>query len=383
MKVRETVWRGERGEGSIFYRLGCDRRRVSRNLYFAYRVQGREHVASARTTVLAEAKKQLDEYVFNRKAVKRGLDVLRTPKAERVTVAQLVESYLVEHGSMADHSRPIVSVMGAVKAIDLTAEHVRRYKEHRKVLHIMPATIANELGVLRAAYRFAAGEGRLRFVPIIKPPSFDNARKVFFPLERVPELIDVTARINACVSDLLAWQSFSGMRPKAIRLLKWSDLDLEDWILALDSRRDKNKFGREIAVDGEAREILERRSAARQPGDVYIFGGRKPVSHSMLLRVWNQALEQMELPHGMEEGFVPYDLKKTALRAIRRSGVPEERAMFFSGHRTARTFRRYDLIANDDNREDMGKVTAYRKRRFADKGGEKTDSRAKLLRISS
>jgi hypothetical protein len=84
----------------------------------------------------------------------------------------------------------------------------------------------------------------------------------------------------------------------------------------------------------------------------------------------------------MEGGFVPYDLKKTALRAIRRSGVPEERAMYFSGHKTARTFRRYDVTVNEDNREDVARVTEYRKRRFADKGGEKTDSRAKLLRIS-
>lgn len=84
----------------------------------------------------------------------------------------------------------------------------------------------------------------------------------------------------------------------------------------------------------------------------------------------------------MKDGFVPYDLKKTALRAIRRSGVPEERAMFFSGHRTASTFRRYDITAREDNREDVARVSEYRRKRFADTDDENADSRARLLRLS-
>jgi hypothetical protein len=40
---------------------------------------------------------------------------------------------------------------------------------------------------------------------------------IAFPPERVPELIEVTARLNPDVSDFLAWQSFSAMRLKAIR----------------------------------------------------------------------------------------------------------------------------------------------------------------------
>jgi integrase len=381
VRVRETVWRGNRGEGSVFYRLDRDGQRISPNLYLAYVAGSREQVKSAMTANLDEAKKLLDEYIFNRKAAKRGLDVLRTPKTERLTVAQLVKSYLVEHGSMADHGRPVIAELGPVKVVDLSPEHVRHYKTARAA-SVEPSTIANELGVLRAAYRFAASEGTLRHVPIIKLPAFDNARKVFFPLERIPELIAVTARMNPCVSDFFAWQSFSGMRPKAIARLKWSDLDVSDWVLSLDSRKDKSKYGRELAIEGESREIFERRRAARRPGDVYIFGGREQVSHSMLLRTWNRALAEMGLPTGMEAGFVPYDLKKTALRAIRRAGVPEERAMYFSGHRTARTFRRYDVTVNEDNREDVARVTAYRKKRFSDNEGEKSDKDAKLLRIS-
>jgi integrase len=307
---------------------------------------------------------------------------------ERVTAAELVSSYLTERaaecrsiGAMRNHAKPLLAALGHVRAVDLTSEHARRYRKGREGA-VSLAKISRELEILKAAFNFAAEEGRLRFVPIIKLPSVKNARKVFFPLERIPELLEVTARENHRVSDFLAWQSFSGMRPKAIRLLQWSDLDTSDWVLSLRSEEDKNEYGRELAIEGEAREILERRRLERQPGDVYLFGGVQPISDKVVRNTWKRALAEMKLPTGMKDGFTPYDLKKTALRAIRRSGVPEERAMFFSGHRTASTFRRYDITAREDNREDVARVSEYRRRRFSDKSGADSGSRAKLLRIS-
>ena len=43
--------------------------------------------------------------------------------------------------------------------------------------------------------------------------------------------------------------------------------------------------------------------------------------------------------------------------------------MFFSGHRTASTFRRYDVTSREDNREDMQRATEYRRKRFGGKAG--------------
>jgi len=56
--------------------------------------------------------------------------------------------------------------------------------------------------------------------------------------------------------------------------------------------------------------------------------------------------------------------------------------MFFSGRRTSRTFRRYDIVASEYNREGAQRVSDYRRKRFADKGAEKTDKSSKLLRVS-
>jgi hypothetical protein len=141
-------------------------------------------------------------------------------------------------------------------------------------------------------------------------------------------------------------------------------LDTSDWVLR--SEEDKNQFGREPAIEGEARDILERQRAELRPGDIFIFGRE----------VWNATLADMELPTG-----------KAGSRRRRRSalcgarGMSEERAMFFSGHRTSSRFRRYEITARDDNRKDVVRVSEYRKKRFADSEGEKADKSAKVLRI--
>jgi len=66
-------------------------------------------------------------------------------------------------------------------------------------------------------------------------------------------------------------------------------------------------------------------------------------------------------------GKTPYDLKKTALRTLRQAGVSEERAMIFSGHKTASTFR--DLRDNGRHRSARGPSGARRFPRGEDAGG--------------
>ena len=87
--TRETVWRGDRGEGSIFFRLK-EGRPLSENLYLSYRADGKEQVVSTKTNDLADAKRELKRLTRNRENAREGKEPLITPKAERVTVEQIV-----------------------------------------------------------------------------------------------------------------------------------------------------------------------------------------------------------------------------------------------------------------------------------------------------
>jgi len=382
---REVVYRGEHGDGTIFHLVNEAGEKIVKNLYISYRAGGDEFFVSARTDDLADAKRELKRLTRNRENAKDGLEALKTPKAERLTVRELVEAYLdakefgdekaISIKAMRSHAKQILVALGPVLAVNLGAKHITDYKTARGRQKRSAAKISRELEILKAAFNFAAANGVIRSVPYIKLPKLKNARKVFFPIERVPELLDKVKERDENVRDFLDWLAFSGMRPKAVRLLRWTDYDHSDRVLTLRSEEDKNEEGRELSLAGDAETIIRRRIARRNLGDVYIFGGAKPITPKHVRGVWAEALGDLKLAAGIKapKGFIVYDLKKTALRAIRRAGVPEERAMYFSGHKNANTFRRYDITVKEDNREDMEKATAYRHARFkTETGREKT-----------
>ena len=84
-------------------------------------------------------------------------------------------------------------------------------------------------------------------------------------------------------------------------------------------------------------------------------------------RAWATALEKAGLTHEekVADGTVAtvndrcfHDLRRTAARNLVRSGVREGAAMAITGHRTRAVFDRYAIVAGDEIREAMEKVSS-------------------------
>ena len=66
---------------------------------------------------------------------------------------------------------------------------------------------------------------------------------------------------------------------------------------------------------------------------------------------WQHACEAAGIPDA-----IPHDFRRTAARNLIRAGVSEPVAMRITGHLTPSVFRRYDITAQTDIREGLGKL---------------------------
>lgn len=349
MRVRETVWRGDRGEGTIFYFVDAESgKKVSPNLYLFYRAGGKEHTVSTLTDDVEAAKRDLRRFTRNRENAREGKEPLIVPRTERLTVGDLLDANVVraEERRLATsrttryRSATLKRVLGSVRAIEFRPGHAREYAARRLAEKVKPATVHRELEVLDGAFRCAVEEGTLRFRPHVPKPTVDNVSEREFPKERLGELLAALRKRDEVVADLVEFISLTARRPEGVRRLTWSLFDAATWTLRIPAEKRGNPVL--LGLDGTLRAVVERRLAARHLGCDLIFhrGGRRMWSdHDRDL--FAAACADLELPYGREDGFTIYSVKSTAVGLAHEAGLSESEIMDRSGHRTASMMRRY------------------------------------------
>jgi integrase len=202
-----------------------------------------------------------------------------------------------------------------------------------------PASVQSYIAYLRAAMRYACRrENRsLASLPYFPTLKIHNARQGFFESE---EFEAILVGLPEPYADIARFGYATGWRLSEILNLQWAQVDRERRVIRLPCS--KNGEGRIIPLIGERLALIERqwrRRAYRNRLVEWVFHrkGRR-VSRDYLWRHWMWARTEAGLPHKLF-----HDLRRTFARDFIEAGGDYKTAMNITGHKTMRTFLRYQI----------------------------------------
>jgi integrase len=338
------------GNGRVFLR--------GRIYHVAYCRNGHEFSESAKTTDENKAKK----FLAKRLAESQKRDFVG-PSEKRLTLDDL------EAAIEADYVRHNRRSFDTVK---FCLKRVREYFPHDRLLQIADrveeyqnyrlnecktprSTINRHSAYLRRGFRLLYEAKKINTVPVIKLLEGENVREGFLGVaDFAATLADIK---DEDTRDIVAFVYNSGWRSGEGKKLEWDRVNTTDidWALTLPRKNSKNKKPRTLVLVGELREIIERRLAKRRPDCPYVFhrDGRP-------IKSFRTAFKSAAKRVGLE-GIIPHDMRRSAVRNLRRAGNDERDCMEITGHKTRAVFDRYDIIDEDDQRRALERQEQYKK----------------------
>ncbi|MCC7415590.1 MAG: site-specific integrase [Acidobacteria bacterium] len=285
-------------------------------------------------------------------------------------VADLLMDYMMNKkrsictvkGRIRLHLQP---VFGGQPLSAITTVAVRAYSVARQTEGGSNATVNRELITLKRMLSLAVQADKIPKRPYIPLLKEQNARRGFFEpaqFERVLAHLPEHARGVASFAYITGWRT-----PSEILPLEWRQVDMAAGEVRLDPGTTKNGDGRVFPMTRELRQVLERQQTIaetlRRERDVivrhvfcYAVGDRagRQVTQNEYWHSWCLARAAADCPDR-----IPHDFRRTAVRNLVRTGVPERVAMQLTGHKTRAVFERYNITSPNDLREAALKLDTY------------------------
>lgn len=136
----------------------------------------------------------------------------------------------------------------------------------------------------------------------------------------------------------------TGWRVSEVTGLTWNQVDLDNGIVRLEPGETKNDEGRTVYLDDELQEIFNLQGKVRKNLLPYVFLNEKGTDKVKRFdKSWKTACKDAKIGKKLF-----HDFRRTAVRNMVRSGIPEGVAMKISGHKTRSVFERYNIVNDCD-----------------------------------
>jgi integrase len=227
---------------------------------------------------------------------------------------------------------------------------------------LMPASINREISLLRRAYQLGY-EHKPQLVdkipPVFKKFAENNIRKGFVTPEQYRALM---AELPNHLRPITCIAFHVANRKGELFRLEWADVDLQGDppVFTLWPGETKNNDGRTLPIlAGEMFDTLRELKAEHdekwvKQKKVFVTSDGKPLQYHHMRDDWNEACKRAGLP-----GLLFHDLRRSAVRNLRRAGVTQKVAREFSGHKTDAVFDRYNISDFDDLRDAAAKLGKF------------------------
>jgi integrase len=353
----------------LWYRGRDGKRRQTTTFFIKYYVKGKPIRERTGLTDAAQAaslrRRRLTEIEEHRYV---------GPRAEKTTIADLEELVKDEYSAIGRRTKDDLKrrfkntrkYFEGVRCVDIGLAELNAYVRARRDIGAAPGTIKVELDILHHGWVLGVKTKRLHAVPEFPKIEVDNARRVFVDRPLLDSLLE---HMPLYLRPVFLVALLTGWRREAILSLQRSAVDLQGRWLRLPALRSKNKEPVTVALIPALYEIfngqdnlaraIELRTGRLVPwcffyteDTAHYKAGARIVSFE---HAWNATRKAAGLL-----GHVRFhDIRRGAIRTLRRAGNSEHEVMEWVGLKTRHVFDAYDIIDEDRRREIGGRLQAF------------------------
>jgi integrase len=293
----------------------------------------------------------------------------------------LIDNYVTRGNKLELRSDGTETIVGLKQLDDyfagmtanrITVDSIREFVKARESQGAGPAMINRSLQCLRRMLNIAREDGKIQIVPKIRLKKEPPARKGFLERNKFNELV---AALPKHLRPLVTFLYWCGVRLGEALQIDWSQVDLDAKTIRLEDEQTKTGDPRIVPLPDVLIAMLK-----KGKGKVFAVANLRAEWARACNAVGLGKTEKLTSEDGNEwtryNGLIVHDLRRSAVRNLINSGVPERVAMQITGHKTRAVFDRYHIVSAEDVKSAMARVEigatlvqqSRRKRRKPSKG---------------
>jgi integrase len=241
--------------------------------------------------------------------------------------------------------------------VDISRDAVQTFIESRKKYGASPATINRNTSLLHRMLKLLSLNNEYLRVPEFQKLHEPKPRQGFCEPEDFRKLFDALGNTETPNPALL--QSFvlflysTGCRTGEAKSLRWDQVNLNERVIRVENEQTKNDEPRVIPLAPDVLERLAKVPKVSRTGLLFPVRDYRKAWMSACVKAGLGTLTKSPRNgnYGDYDGLTPHDMRRSAVRNLRKAGVAEGVAMKVSGHKKREVFERYNIVNVADTLE--------------------------------